>query len=208
MTPQQLTVADDLVVSLDYTLRLDDNEIESSSVGEEPLQFIQGRGHIIPGLEQALYGMAVGDEKDVVVLPEDGYGEIDESGFQEVGREFFPDEMELVLGASIRVRDDAGEVYTAYVAKLEDEKVILDFNHSLAGKTLYFNVKVLDLRPASDEELAHGHVHSSEHHHGHDHGHDHGDHDHDDHDHDDHDHGDHDHGDHEHGHEHHHHHHH
>lgn len=173
MTPQQLTVADDLVVSLDYTLRLEDDEVEDTSVGQEPLQFIQGRGHIIPGLERALYGMAVGDEKDVVVAPEDAYGEIDEDGFQEVGREFFPDEMELELGTSLHVRDEAGEVYTATVASLEEDKVLLDFNHRLAGKTLFFNVKVLDLRPASAEELAHGHVHSGGHHHGHDHDHDH-----------------------------------
>jgi len=89
MTERDLIVADDLVVSLDYTLQLDDGETIDTSEGDEPLEFIQGHGEIVPGLEQALYGMAVGDEKELVVRPEDGYGELDPDAYQTIPRDAF-----------------------------------------------------------------------------------------------------------------------
>ena len=90
MTETELRVANDLIVSLDYTLRLEDGEVIDTSTGEEPLEFLQGRGQIIPGLEQALYGMAVDDEKDAVVAPADGYGDRDPDAFEMVAHDVFP----------------------------------------------------------------------------------------------------------------------
>ena len=166
MTDTKLTVADGLVVSLDYSLRLDDGgEVIDSSVGQEPLEFLQGRGQLIPGLERELYGMAVGDEKDVVVAPADGYGDFDPEAFQLVPRDVFPPDMSLTPGMGLHMRDRAGQVFEAYVAEVRPDGVLLDFNHPLAGKTLYFNVKIAGLRPATDEELAHGHVHGAGHEH-------------------------------------------
>ncbi len=165
MTDTRLEVVDDLVVSLDYTLRLDDEEVIDTSKGQEPLEFLQGRGQIIPGLEQALYGMAVGDEKEVVVAPADGYGEHDTDAFEVVERDVFPPDLDLKPGMGLRMRDSSGEALVAYVAEIRPEDVVLDFNHPLAGETLYFSVKIADLRSATKEELAHGHVHDPGHEH-------------------------------------------
>jgi FKBP-type peptidyl-prolyl cis-trans isomerase SlyD len=165
MAETKLTVADDMVVSLDYTLRLDDGEIADTSTGGEPLEFLQGRGQVIPGLEQALYGMAVDDEKDVVVEAADGYGERDPEAVEEVAHDVFPSDMTLNPGMGLRMRDDSGRSLIAYVADVRPEGVLLDFNHPMAGETLYFHVKIAALRPATSEELTHGHAHSAEHSH-------------------------------------------
>jgi len=154
MTEEKLTVADDIVVSLDYTLRLDDGEIIDSSDSRGPLQFLQGRGQIIPGLEQALYGMAVGEEKDVVVEPADGYGVRDPDASQVLPHDVFPPDLELEPGLGLRMRDPAGRAIIAYVDEVRSEGVLLNFNHPLAGETLYFRAKVADLRAATEEELA------------------------------------------------------
>ena len=162
MTEEKLTVADGLVVSLDYTLRLDDGETIDTSTDQEPLEFLQGRGHIIPGLEQALYGMAVDDQKDVVVEPADGYGEQDPDAFELVDRDVFPPDLDLRPGIGLRMRDGSGQALEAYVADVRPDGVLLDFNHPLAGETLYFQVRIAALRPATGEELAHGHVHDAD----------------------------------------------
>ncbi len=149
-----LTVRDDLVVSVDYTLRLADGEIVDSSIGRGPLTFIQGRGEIIPGLEKALYGMSVGEEKDIVVAPADAYGEFDADLLKTLPRSVFPADMILEEGQGFRLRTNSGQVVVAYVYAIEDDQVTLDLNHPLAGETLYFNVKIAGLREATAEELA------------------------------------------------------
>ena len=160
MTNKKLTVTDDLVVSLAYTLRFDDGEIIDSATDQEPLEFLQGWGQIIPGLERSLYGLAVNDEKEVVVAPADGYGEPDLDEFEELPRDAFPSNLALTEGMSVRLRDDrSGEVFEAYITEISPDTVLLDFNHPLAGETLYFQVKIAALRQATQEELAHGHVH-------------------------------------------------
>ncbi|GIK43898.1 MAG: peptidyl-prolyl cis-trans isomerase [Chloroflexota bacterium] len=160
MTDTMLKVADGMVVSLDYTLRLDDGQVIDSSNGREALQFLQGQGQIIPGLEQALYGMEVGEEKEVEVAPGDGYGETDPDAYQMVPHDLFPADMELSEGMGLRMRDESGQPLEAYVANVSPDGVLLDFNHPLAGETLYFHVKIADLRPGTSEELDHGHVHN------------------------------------------------
>jgi FKBP-type peptidyl-prolyl cis-trans isomerase SlyD len=161
MTEAQLTVADGLVVGLDYTVSLE-NQVVGSSAGREPLEFLQGHDQIVPGLERALHGMAVGDEQDVVVTPADGYGERDTNALQFVPRDAFPSDMTLKPGMGLNMRDDSGEVFEVFVAEIRPNGVLLDFNHPLAGETLHFHVKVVALRPATSEELAHGHVHGAE----------------------------------------------
>lgn len=159
----EMEVKDDLVVSLDYTLRLDDGEVIDSSQGVGPLSFLQGRGQIIEGLERELYGMSEGDEKQVSVSPEDGYGQYKKSRIQAVPRDTFPEDMELEEGMSVRLQDSqSGRQFEAYVNEIGSDQVVLDFNHPLAGETLHFDVKVAGLRQASDEELEHGHVHDED----------------------------------------------
>jgi FKBP-type peptidyl-prolyl cis-trans isomerase SlyD len=161
-----LTVEDDIIVGIDYTLKLDDGEVIDSSEGREPLQYMQGRGQIVPGLERELYGMNIGDEKAVTVSAEDGYGDYDEERLQRVPLDTFPEDMDLEEGMSVRMRDvNSGQLFDAYIESVDDEAVTLDFNHPLAGETLVFDIKVVSLREATGEELEHGHAHDGNHEH-------------------------------------------
>jgi FKBP-type peptidyl-prolyl cis-trans isomerase SlyD len=163
MTKANLTVEDGMVVGLDYTLRLDDGEVIDTSSGDDPLEFLQGEGQIIPGLEQELYGMAVGDAKRVTVAPADGYGDYDSQAFETVPPDAFPPDLELTEGMRLHMRDQSGEVFEVYVAEIGDDGVLLDFNHPLAGETLHFDVTIATLRQATPEELDHGHAHDGKH---------------------------------------------
>lgn len=151
-------VQDGSVVTLAYTLTVD-GEIVDSAESSQPIQFIQGQRDIIPGLENELYGMAVGEKKDVVVQPKDGYGEIDPEDIIEIPREQFPGEIPLEPGVELEVTEEDGDMMDARILSVEGETVRLDLNPPLAGKVLHFSVAVVDLRPASQEELEHGHVH-------------------------------------------------
>ena len=151
---QDSVVTNGQVVSLAYELRLENGEVLDKREGQDPLEFVQGRGQIIPGLESALYGMHIGEEKAVVVNPAEGYGEYDEDELDVMPRKSFPDHLELSVGKGLRFRDkETGEVYIGYVAELDEDKAVLDFNHPLAGETLHFQVRVLDVREATAEEL-------------------------------------------------------
>jgi FKBP-type peptidyl-prolyl cis-trans isomerase SlyD len=163
MDNSKLKVADDVVVSLEYELKLDDGQVVDSADSSDPLEFLQGYGEIIPGLEEALYGLTVGDELDVIVDPEDGYGDYDPDETEVMSRDTFPADMELDEDMMLEMRDaDSGEIYQAYISEVRPKEIVLDFNHPLAGETLYFHVKIAGLRPATDEELDHGHVHVHE----------------------------------------------
>ena len=157
-------VEDGVVVSMDYKLTVD-GEVLDSSDDAGPLQFLVGYGNVIPGLEKEMMGMKVGDSKDVVVQPEDGYGEFDDEAFMDVPRIEFPADMKLEEGAELHITDEDGEHQTAFVESFDDKIVHLDFNHPLAGAVLNFYVKVVALREPSEEELDHGHVHEDGHHH-------------------------------------------
>jgi len=159
-----LTVADGLVVSLGYSLRLEGGSEIDSSEDEGPLEYLHGEGQIIPGLEKALYGMSVGDEKQVTVSPADGYGEVDADDHIFMPLDSIPSDVDLEIGEPIFLHDsETGDEYQAFIAEIGDDDVKLDFNHPLAGETLYFDVKIEGLRQATSEELAHGHVHSADH---------------------------------------------
>ena len=165
MADDKLRVEDGMVVSMDYTLRADDaeGEILDTSAEREPLEFLQGSGAIIPGLERELYGMTVGDEKDVTVEPSEGYGDFDPEAYTEVPLQAFPGDITVEPGVGLTVRDESGNTYEAFVSEVRDESAVLDFNHPLAGQTLHFNVRIAALREATDEELSHGHAHSAGH---------------------------------------------
>ncbi|MEJ2446664.1 MAG: peptidylprolyl isomerase [Anaerolineales bacterium] len=151
-------VQDNFVVTLDYTLIVEDEVLESTNDGE-PIEFIQGIGQIIPGLEEALYDMKVGDEKTVVIEPEGAYGEYDPDSLEVAKKEEFSEEIPLDVGTFLDLRDDQDEILSAQIIEADEDTVTLDFNHPLAGKTLTFEITVSALRPATAEELEHGHVH-------------------------------------------------
>ena len=158
------SVQDGVVVSMEYTLHVDGKLLDSSE-GQGPLQFLTGYGNVISGLESEMIGMKIGDSKDVVVQPADGYGEFDEDAFMEVAKKDFPKDMPLEVGAELTVRDNADNARTAYIDNIDGDIVTLNFNHPLAGDELHFHVKVVALREPNDEELSHGHVHEEGHHH-------------------------------------------
>lgn len=158
MSEAKRVIGDNDVVTLEYTLTVDGEVVDSSEV-YGPISFIQGQHQIIPGLEKALYGMAVGESKRVEVPPAEGYGEPDPEAMLEVPADEFPPEIPLEPGVGIQLRDPSGQVFDAFIERVEGDTVVLNFNHPLAGKTLQFEVKVVAIREATPEELAHGHVH-------------------------------------------------
>lgn len=159
-----LRVTDGQVVTMAYSLHVDGELVDSSEDGEA-LEYLHGYNNIIPGLERELTGLAVGEGKQVVVAAKDGYGERDEAAGMEAPRNAFPADVALEVGLEMQLEDQEGNPMYARVDEMTEESVRLDFNHPLAGKELHFDVKVVNLRPATEEELDHGHPHSHGHHH-------------------------------------------
>ncbi len=155
-------VADGMVVTFDFTLTLDGGEVADSTQGDMPLRFIVGQEQLLPGLEDAMIGMNVGEERDITLRPDDAYGDWDEDALEEVAKSDLPGEMELEEGMPLEVTDNEGDTYEATVYEVRSDTVVLDYNHPLAGETLQFHVKVIDVRPATPTELDHGHVHSED----------------------------------------------
>jgi len=159
----ELKVKDGQVVSMEYTLRVDGKEMDTS-VGGDPLEYLHGAANIIPGLERELEGMAIGESKKVVVSPADGYGEMNEEAFMDAPRDQFPADMPLAPGIEMELTMPDGNPAFARVESADEKTVHLNMNHPLAGKELHFEVKVVGLRDATDEEMDHGHAHGAHHH--------------------------------------------
>jgi FKBP-type peptidyl-prolyl cis-trans isomerase SlyD len=137
-------VKDGMMVSIEYTLKGSDGKVIESSKGRDPLKYIHGQKMMIPGLEKELTGMKVGGEKNVRVKPEDGYGKIDPRAFQEVPKEKIPANG-LKVGAILTAQTPNGPV-PMRVHEIKENTVVMDMNHPMAGKTLDFNVKVVDVQ--------------------------------------------------------------
>ena len=155
-----MKVADHAVVSIHYVLTNDDKEVLDSSEGQEPLAYLHGTGHLIPGLEAQLLGKAAGDKLDVTVQPEDGYGELNEDLVQTVPSNVFQGVDSIEPGMQFQTSSEdgsGGQMIT--VVSVENDEVTIDGNHPLAGVTLHFSVDIIEVREASAEELEHGHVH-------------------------------------------------
>ena len=151
-----MRIAKDHIVSFDYTLTDDTGAILDASRGA-PLAYLHGGRNIIPGLEKALEGLTVGDEKKVAVPPAEGYGEFDERLIMSVPAERMGGNT-VQVGMRFHAETNAG-LRVLTVKEVKPNEVVLDGNHELAGKTLHFSVKVVDVRPATPTELAHGHPH-------------------------------------------------
>lgn len=159
-----MQIADDLAVSIHFKLTNSEGELLDSSEGDEPLEYIHGHGFIVPGLEQALQGKAAGDRLQVVVPPADGYGERDEEKLQSVPRDAFDSDATIEPGMRFQAESDEGEVLVT-VMQVDGDNVVIDANHPLAGQTLHFDVQVVSVRPCTEEELEHGHIHGPDGHH-------------------------------------------
>ena len=154
-----MLIANQHVVAIDYTLSNDAGEVIDSSQGAEPLVYLHGAGNIIAGLENALTGKAVGDELDVTIEPEDAYGEYSAELITNLGREMFEGVDELEVGMQFHASAPDGGMQIVTIRDIDGDQVTIDGNHPLAGQQLNFKVKVVSVRAASEEELAHGHVH-------------------------------------------------
>ena len=142
-----LVVKDGMMVSLDYTLKSPDGKVLETSKGREPLKYIHGQKMMIPGLEKELTGMKVGGEKHVTVKPEDGYGKINPNAVQEVPKEKIPPNA-LKVGAVLAAKSPEGMIVPMTVREIKEKTVVMDLNHPMAGKTLVFDVKIVDIQPA------------------------------------------------------------
>ncbi len=140
-------VKDGAKVSLEYTLSSEDGRVIESNKGKEPLPYISGQHQIIPGLEKALEGLKAGAEKKVTVKPEEAYGPVDPNALREVPKESVPADS-LKAGTTLFAKNAEGETFPVKVKEVKDKTVVIDMNHPLAGKTLVFDVKVLDVQPA------------------------------------------------------------
>lgn len=158
-------VANGVVVGISYVLTLENGDEIDRADKDEPLIYLHGADNIISGLENALTGMRVGERKTVVVAPEDGYGVYDENEVDEIEREEFAGIDDLEEGMVLEVQEsDDDEPVVATVMEINDDFVVLDYNHPLAGQTLKFDVEVVELRAANAEELEHGHPHGMDDH--------------------------------------------
>jgi FKBP-type peptidyl-prolyl cis-trans isomerase SlyD len=158
-----MQVSERSAVSIHYTLTNNAGEQLDSSIGEQPLVYLHGAGNIISGLENALTGKSVGDKFDVSIAPEDAYGEFDPGMTQIVSLKMF-EGMDVEIGMQFHADVTHGSGVITIVA-IDGDDVTVDGNHPLAGETLNFAVEVVDVRPATDDEWSHGHIHGAGCHH-------------------------------------------
>lgn len=151
-------IADQKVVSLNYTVKDTEGQVIDSSEGAAPLVYLHGQGNIIPGLEAALVGKTPGEAFDVTVEPADAYGEYNEEILQVVPRKAFEGVESIETGMVFTAQAPNGPVQLT-VAKVEGDEITVDPNHPLSGKILHFSGSVIEVREATAEELSHGHVH-------------------------------------------------
>ena len=159
-----MQIAEKSVVSIHYTLTNAEGTVLDSSNGQEPLAYLHGASNIIPGLENALVGKTVGDSLQVTVEPEEGYGPVRDELVQDVERSAFAGIDNIETGMQFMAQTPWGE-QPVTVVKVEGDSITLDGNHPLAGQTLTFDVEVVEIREATDEEVEHNHAHGAGGHH-------------------------------------------
>jgi len=162
------------VVALIYNLSIPDNEGEIEVVEvvteEDPMYFIHGISGLPEGFETKIEGLSTGDTFDFTVAPEEGYGEFDPEAIVELPKAVFQmddvDQDELLeIGNIVPMTNEDGERMHGQVVEVKDDVVVMNFNHPLAGKEMHFEGSILSIRPATDEEISHGHVHGEGGHH-------------------------------------------
>lgn len=154
-----MTIDKDSAVFFHYTLTDNDGNTLDKSPEGQPLAYLHGHNNIIPGLEKQLLGKSVGDKLVAVVEPAEAYGEYHQEAIQQVPREHFQGVDDIQVGMQFQAQADNGQAMMVVVKAVSDETVTIDGNHPLAGKQLTFDVEIADVRAATEEELAHGHIH-------------------------------------------------
>ena len=152
-------IAKNKVVSLSYCLKDTQGEELDRADADAPMKYLHGGGTIVPGLENALNGLKVGEKKEVIVKPGDGYGDILSDLKMKVERKMFPADQKIAIGMQFMAELGDGRKHPFTVVEMKDDNINIDGNHPLAGQTLHFSVEVMEIRDATPEELAHGHSH-------------------------------------------------
>lgn len=153
-----MSIQKETVALIHYTLKDNQGELIDSSEGQEPLAYIHGVGQLIPGLEKELEGKVKGDKLSVTIKPEDAYGVRSDELIQDVALSNFDDPKAVQQGVQFQMQS-GDSIRIATVVEVKGETVVIDLNHPLAGIELNFDVEVISTRPATAEELDHGHVH-------------------------------------------------
>ena len=161
------TVQTGKVVVIHYTLTRGDGSLVESTRGKDPLAYLHGKGHIVPGLERALDGQQTGSRIETTVPPEEGYGVRKGSGPQPVPKREFPSHIDLRVGLPLEIKGSDGEPVQVWVTRVKGAKVWIDLDHPLAGESLSFDVEIVGIRDPFPDELEHGHAHGPDGHHRH-----------------------------------------
>lgn len=158
-----MTVENNHVVAVNYKLHTIETSGEKvfveETTNENPLTYLHGVGMMIPKFEEEINGLAIGDKKSFSILAEEGYGEIDPEALAQLPLDMFEESGLPPVGAMLPLTDNQGNQFRAVVVEVNDNTVVADLNHPMAGKTLHFDVEIINTRPATEEELAHGHPH-------------------------------------------------
>ena len=165
-----MNISKNTVPSLAYTLKNDDGDVLDQADKENAFVYLQGHAGVIVGLEKALEGKAAGDSLTLAISPEEAYGERLESSIQEMPLDMFGniDKSEIFEGAQFHAETNQG-MQIVTIIQVGEETITIDGNHPMAGLTLHFDIEVLDVRAATEEEIAHGHIHAHGNSCGHDH---------------------------------------
>ncbi|HEY7774478.1 MAG TPA: peptidylprolyl isomerase [Marinagarivorans sp.] len=143
-----LAIADDTKVTLNFSLSLEDGTVVDSNHGEDPVTFTVGDGNLLEGFEKAMFGLRAGDEREITIAPEQGFGQPNENNVQEVPRSDFPDDLTLEVGLMLSFSDAQNTELPGVIKELKADSVLVDFNHPLAGRTLIFKVHIHSVSPA------------------------------------------------------------
>lgn len=154
-----MQIAKNAVVSIDYKLTNPQGEVLDKSEGRGPLTYLQGARNIIPGLEAALEGRSAGDSFTVTIDPEKAYGPRNEQAVQVAPRSAFPPNQMIMVGQQLQANGPDGRQFNVRVTKVTETEITVDANHPLAGVPLTFDIKIVEVRPATEEEKQHRHAH-------------------------------------------------
>jgi FKBP-type peptidyl-prolyl cis-trans isomerase SlyD len=158
------------VVSLTYDLYVDQDGTETlveSATQEQPLTFLYGAGQMLPKFEENLSTLSTGDNYDFQLSAQDAYGEYDEEAVTNLSKEMFNGTDMPEIGSILPLQDNNGNRFQGQVVSVTEDAVLVDLNHPMAGQELHFKGNILNVRPATPEELSHGHAHGPEGHHHH-----------------------------------------
>ncbi|HEY4196644.1 MAG TPA: peptidylprolyl isomerase [Mucilaginibacter sp.] len=158
------------VVSLTYDLYVDQDGTETlteSATQEQPLTFLFGAGQMLPKFEENLSSLSTGDAYEFRLSAQDAYGEYDEEAVANLPKEMFQGQEMPEIGSILPLQDNNGNRFQAQVVSVAEDTVIVDLNHPMAGQELHFKGSILNVRPATPEELSHGHAHGADGHHAH-----------------------------------------